>query len=227
MCRDASALLRARSDAVSRRLPRRPGRPSALTPEVERRLLDAIAAGVPIVHAAVHAGIGPTTFGRWMRRGEEEEARVEEDGGAPDPIEAPYRELWHRVRHARAQVAVQNVSVVQRAAEGGYVLKERTRRYKDPGSGQVVTETETDYAPPEWKASAWLLEKSFHREFGRAAAQVEVIGDGGGPVQVEHGVTPEVADIAAKLAEFAARRQALDGPGVIEGEVAEGERDVS
>ncbi len=191
-----------------------------LTPDVERRLLHAVASGVPLIHAVTFAGIGQSTFHRWMQRGEAEEARVE-DGHAESAEEAPYRQLWQQVSRARARVAIDQVEIVGRAAAGGYVVKERTRRFKDPGSGQVVTETETDYAPPEWQAARWLLEKSFHREFGRNS--LEVTGADGGAVQVEHGVTPEVADLAARLAEFAARREPAQLQAPSSGDVIEGE----
>lgn len=47
------------------------GRPSKLTPEVKRRLLDAIRAGNYYEPACRFAGIGLSTFYRWMERGEE------------------------------------------------------------------------------------------------------------------------------------------------------------
>lgn len=205
---------------MSRRIPRRNGRPSLLTPDVQQRLLDAVSSGVPVTHATTFAGIGQTTFERWMQRGRDAQDLADEDQPVPAD-EEPYRLLWEQVSRARSVVAVRNVAIVAKAAEGGYVTKERTRRYRDPGNGLLVTETETDYAPPEWQASRWLLEKSFHRDFGRTAQQVELTGEAGGPVQFEHGVTPEVADIAARLREFASRR-VLELPStVLEGEVVE------
>lgn len=179
------------------------------------RLLNAVQDGTPVTYAATAAGIGPATFHRWMARGEGEQARVDA-GGAPDPAEAPYRLLWEQVTQARAAVACANAAVVRRVAEGGYVVKER--RYRDSATGEIVTET--DYAPPDWRAASWMLERSFRREFGRPA--VEVSGPDGGPVSVEHAVPPEVADIARRLQELAEQQHtyALPGAGpVIDGEV--------
>ncbi len=45
-------------------------RPTALTPERQERLCRAIRAGAPPETAAVHAGIGKSTYYAWMRRGE-------------------------------------------------------------------------------------------------------------------------------------------------------------
>lgn len=43
------------------------GRKTKLTPEVEKRLLDAIDAGASLKHAAEYAGINPSTFFDWMK----------------------------------------------------------------------------------------------------------------------------------------------------------------
>lgn len=46
------------------------GRPCKLTPELQKRLCDAIAAGNYYEAACGYAGIDYTTFRRWMERGE-------------------------------------------------------------------------------------------------------------------------------------------------------------
>lgn len=53
------------------------GRPSKLTPERRKRLLDAIRAGAPKTHAAAAAGIDRETLRRWERRAEEPNAPAE------------------------------------------------------------------------------------------------------------------------------------------------------
>lgn len=191
---------------MSRRLPRRPGRRSALTPDVESRLLDAVTGGVPLVQAAAFAGVHPSTFHRWMQRAEEEQAR-RDAGLPPADAETPFVQLAEKVTRARATAAVRSVAVLQKAAQGGYKTRERTRTFRD-ADGRRVTETEVDYAPPEWRASAWLLERSY-REFSKAHA-VELAGPGGGPLQVEQRTTVDVTDLAARLQALAARRPELE-----------------
>ncbi|HYW87230.1 MAG TPA: hypothetical protein VFB50_05645 [Chloroflexota bacterium] len=53
------------------------GRPSKRTPEVERRLLDALRAGNTRPHAARYAGIHEDTIVNWMRRSSAFSAAVE------------------------------------------------------------------------------------------------------------------------------------------------------
>ena len=207
---------------MSRRTPRRAGRPSGLTPEVEDALLAAITGGVPLTHAARYAGIGQSTFHRWMDRGETEAARLADDDTAQlDPDETPYRQLYDRVARARSQVAVRNVALLQKSAQGGFKTKERTRRYRDPGTGQLVTETETDFAPPDWRAAAWLLERSFAGDFTKTP-RLELTGADGGPIPVEHSLG-DVTSLAARLQQFAERRAAGELPAADGDEVYDAE----
>jgi len=157
-------------------------RPTALTEEVEKRLLEAIRGGVLLTHAAIYAGVAPSTFHGRVARGEAERERLDA-GGAPDPRERPFLELLENVTRARADAAVPNFALLQKAAQGGYVVKETTRTYVDE-AGRRVTERTKTYADLDWRAAAKLLELSFPREFGRHM-QLEVSGRDSGPLQVQ------------------------------------------
>jgi transposase-like protein len=61
-------------------------RPTKLTPEVQKRITDAISTGVPREAAAAAAGIGETTLYRWLQLGQEGKA--------------PYREFWEDLTRA-------------------------------------------------------------------------------------------------------------------------------
>lgn len=150
---------------------RRPGRPTLLTPEVQEQILAALAVGAAQAHAAECAGIGESTFYRWMERGEEEDAPEE------------FREFREAVTRTRARAAVDAVQLIQRIAVGGQVTKETTRTYRDPDTGERVEETEVVRAPPDWRAAAWWLERAHPAQFSRP--RVEVTGPDGGPVQVQ------------------------------------------
>jgi len=69
---------------------RKVGRPTALTPDVHERLVQATKAGCPAWVAAQSSGISVTTYYEILKRG-----RAEESG--------PYRELFEAVERAKAE----------------------------------------------------------------------------------------------------------------------------
>lgn len=65
------------------------GRPSKLTPELQRKLVDLIASNVPIVTATAAAGISERTFHAWMKEGRAGTTRATRDfAAAIDKAEA-------------------------------------------------------------------------------------------------------------------------------------------
>ena len=79
------------------------GRPSALTPEVQRRLCDAIAAGNTRNDAAEYAGVGESTLRRWLAQGRRRRS-------------GKFRALLAAVKKAEADAVVRNVAIIQKAA---------------------------------------------------------------------------------------------------------------
>ena len=69
------------------------GRRTKLSPEVHQQIVAFIRAGAYDWVAAEAAGIGTSTYYRWMERGEASAAE-------------PYRSFWSAVRQARAQARV-------------------------------------------------------------------------------------------------------------------------
>jgi hypothetical protein len=82
----------------------RTGRRSKLTPEVQEKITRAIRAGNYANVAAEYAGIGTTTFYRWLELGEKEE-----DG--------PYRAFRDAVKSAESEAEVRAVAIIQRHME--------------------------------------------------------------------------------------------------------------
>jgi len=74
-----------------------------LTPELQSRVVTAIAGGSYKVIAAAYAGISETTFYRWMEEGERARSGVK-------------REFWEAIRLAEAQAEVRNVLLIEAAA---------------------------------------------------------------------------------------------------------------
>jgi hypothetical protein len=110
--------------------------------------------------AARAAGIGVSTFMRYMQRGrDEEEHRAA--GGEPDSDEQVFLDLWQKIDEARATAGTRSVLLIQKVAQGGQVIEETTRTYRDH-DGQVVTEKTVKRTAPDWRAAAWMLERQ-HR----------------------------------------------------------------
>ena len=79
-------------------------RPSKLTPEREKLILDAIRAGNDVVVAAQLAGIAQSTFYEWQRRGR--------------TGEQPYARFGERLEQALAHAEAYAVSIVRRSMVG-------------------------------------------------------------------------------------------------------------
>ena len=79
-------------------------RPTVLTPEVQARVCEAIAAGNTRKDAAEYAGVGDSTLRAWLAR-----ARQKRGNG-------PYRALLAAVKKAEADAVVRNVAIIQKAA---------------------------------------------------------------------------------------------------------------
>ena len=89
---------------------------------------------------------------------------------ADDPDQDPrYAEFRNAVEEARAQAEARNVMLIQKAANEG-----------------------------TWQAAAWYLERTAPHRWGRQA-RIELTGDGGGPVQVEHSARDSLATKFAEI----------------------------
>ena len=83
------------------------GRPTKLTPRVQRRIIVAIGAGNAEETAAEYAGIAPSTFFQWMKQ------------GRTAPKGSPKAEFLEAVSRARVEAEVRHVTVIQQAVSAG------------------------------------------------------------------------------------------------------------
>ena len=194
---------------------RQPGRPALLDEEVREKLIEATKLGSPMSVAASYVGISQRTFERWMQRGYEAQTLMDDEQPVPEE-EEPFRVLFREVERARSQAAVMHVGLIQRAAKGGVVTEETTKKYRDPETGQVVEETTLKRTAPDWRAGAWYLERQHRHHFGKdKELQVEITG-GAGAGSTELGnvdavaerIRGNIADLAAAVAEA---KQITDG----------------
>jgi hypothetical protein len=193
---------------------RRTGPPLAFAdPDVRKRFLDAVRIGTPTRYAASYAGMNEDTAYRALTVGRAA-AQAEADGQTlTDPDDVLLAALWRETQRAKAAGSVQGLGLVAKAAQGGYVIRRRTRSWRDAATGRVVTEVEEDLAPVEWRASAWLLSHTVP-EFAQVAQQVELTGAGGGPVEVRGDVEGLAARVAAAVAWRREQEQERERPGL-------------
>jgi hypothetical protein len=87
------------------------GRPTKLTPEVQGRIVQAVAAGNYYEAAAAYGGITYVTLTFWMNRGEAEAKRLEESAHAkPKEREAPFLAFFNAIQEAEAKAEVRVVA---------------------------------------------------------------------------------------------------------------------
>lgn len=104
-------------------------RPSKLTAQATERIVQAIKAGNYAEAACRSAGIGVSTFYRWLERGEREKA-------------GPYHAFAEEVRRAEADAEVHAVAILRRAMPDDWraAIAYLERRY--PGRWRKRTTTE-------------------------------------------------------------------------------------
>jgi hypothetical protein len=216
------------------RVPAKPGRPARLLePGIKKAILDTLRVGVPISIACQASGIAEQSYRNWINRGHaEHEARAtgyDAEGNAvePDPDEDPYVEFYLEVIQARSAAAIRNMGIVQAAAQGGQIIENSKKRYKND-DGEWVEEETVKRTAPDWRAATWFMEKSFRSEFGKEATQVEITGAGGGPIEVNLTPAEELAKrLADHLAAGGVSLAALNSANTDDSDVLElGEEDV-
>jgi hypothetical protein len=124
------------------------GRRSKLTPEVQEKIVQALAAGNYFEVACRYVGIDPRTGLEWLQRGRGEHPHREQT--------ALYAQFAHAVMHAQAMDEVQTIARITQAGRGGALLRVRTVQRRD---GSTVT-TKT-YSAPDPRADIWRMERKF------------------------------------------------------------------
>ncbi len=110
--------------------PRKPGRPTLLTPKLQKVVVDATRAGAFSWVAAATAGISPTTHARWIGDGKVEFDRFEVDG---TPL-GPQGEYYVAVTRARALARFGAERMVMKTAPLAWLTKGPGRdKASEPG----------------------------------------------------------------------------------------------
>jgi len=168
------------------------GRPGKLTPELQKKICEYIAAGNYLVTACQAVGIDKATYLHWLERAEAES----ENGGGH------YRDFLIAVKEAEAK---QEAAIVDRLIDAsGPGMRKRVTR-TDAEGNISVEEVETG---GEWLAAATYLERRHPERYGRkdrssitidehkrvTITYVEVVKDYGQGAQVIEGESREVPE---------------------------------
>lgn len=128
---------------------KKPGRrnrsPDKLTPDVQKLIVEAVAACAPRMTAAERAGVTDRVLRKWMARGAKDRSGV-------------YRSFYSAVKKAEAEALLVRIARIGKAAQGGQVV-ERTTKTTKKKDGTVETTTVEKYSRGEWTADAWALER--------------------------------------------------------------------
>ena len=133
------------------------GRPSKLTPTVQRLICDAIAIGNTRHDAAEYAGVGLTTLKRWIGQGKRQRR-------------GQFRTLLDAIKKAEADAVVSSVGRIRQAAKGGQVLKHKVTTKPDG----TVTE-EKVLTQGQWTADAWWLERKNPKDWGKVEERMTTL----------------------------------------------------
>lgn len=118
------------------------GRPTKFNREIRDKIINAIKAGMYVESAAKYAGISKDTFYDWLDKGAKK-------------LDPKLVEFSDAVGKAMGESELRDVLNIERAAQGA--------KAKYDANG-VLTQQEMK---PDWKASAWRLERKFPKRWGR------------------------------------------------------------
>ena len=139
------------------------GPPTKLV-QAQPAILLGLRRGLTLEDAAQSAGITYRTLRNWVKRGEAERQRLEEEPDAKSSKEeAPFLQFLEGYEEAKADGQLLLANVVKTAADGGHKIRE-TRITEVVVDGEVArkeTQTVEREVGPDWKAAAFILERRY------------------------------------------------------------------
>lgn len=137
------------------------GRPTKLTPAIQRRIAKAIRLGLTYALAAEYGGISYFTFNNWMKAGEEVDTETDPDN--------PYLQFLQAVKKSEADLAVEIMTEIKAASKdpkhwqaGAWILERRWPEmygrqrieHSGPDGGPIPVKAYEVFSPDDWDSPA-------------------------------------------------------------------------
>lgn len=121
-------------------------RPTKLTADSQKRIIDAIVLGATYEMAAQYGGVSYNTFNSWMLRACVELERLEYPHAQRNKDEDLYVSFYEAVKDAEGRAVVGWLGKIERSANDG-----------------------------NWQAAAWKLERRYPRDYGRTVHEQRIV----------------------------------------------------
>jgi hypothetical protein len=174
-------------------------------------LIDGKRVGLSNAMCAARAGISEAILYRWLQHGREQREQGrhawpfdrESKNWRPrsSPRESKEVELLEAMERAEGDRLAEALLHIREAAKGGAVTERVTTTTTVNGVAQTTTREKV--AQPDWKAAAWLAERTRRQDYG--VTRTEVTGADGGPL-----VVSTWADVVRQAAAEEAEQEAAD-----------------
>lgn len=128
------------------------GRPTKLTPNIEKIIIECIGLGLSYRKTAAAAGITRQTLRNYVKRGEKAKS-------------GKYFIFFNRLQKAETEGERVNFQKIRDAAVGGQEIKHTKEIFH--GNKIVKEISTTQQSAPDWRAASWILERRHPERYGR------------------------------------------------------------
>lgn len=157
------------------------GKPTRLTPAVQKVFLGRIIRGDSIEASAAVAGIGRRTVYDWLRVGHEKLA-LRAKHQRIDPKHEKFAEFVLAFEHAQGLAEARDLDIIDRLAQGGAMSRTVETFPIIDRFGEPVMDRETgrpmrgeriieNSLAPNWTSAAWKLERRLPARYARRSAE--------------------------------------------------------
>lgn len=177
--------------------------------------LDFYSAGMSMKSACNAIGISPSTFGKWVRRGEAELKRMDPDkpgakGKKVKASEIPYVDFVREYRRQQGTKTGKAELNLFKGATKGFTIKEtKTIVFYDEDGNEKGSQEEEKIKelPPDMRSLQWWLKHNEPDAYGEQAQRVEFED-----VTPEEGRKPDTVKVTAMIAAVERRKISADEP---------------